>query len=276
MEAVLRAVIAFKDSLKDQVTLLRTDNSTVAAYINKEGGARSLDLCRLSLKILQKVWQGNGHLIAKHIRGKANILADSLSRRHSVVQTEWTIHQPTINGIFSRWGTPHIDLFATRLNRRLPVFVSPVPDPLAENVDALTLDWTGLDAYAFPPPALLGIVLRKIQLELSVVTLLAPNWPAHPWFPLLLSLLIEIPVKLRVRHDLLTQPQSRLAHQKPEVYKLHAWKLSGEPSARRAFLNGCPLASLERGGSQLREFINHTGVAGWIGQSEGRWIPVIH
>jgi hypothetical protein len=28
-------------------------------------------------KIRQKVWQGNGHLIAKHIRGKVNILADS-------------------------------------------------------------------------------------------------------------------------------------------------------------------------------------------------------
>jgi ribonuclease HI len=35
MEAVLQAVISFKDSLKDQVTLLRTDNSTVAAYIKR-------------------------------------------------------------------------------------------------------------------------------------------------------------------------------------------------------------------------------------------------
>ena len=138
MEAVLQAVISFKDSLKDWVTLLRTDNSAVAAYINKEGGARSPDLCSLSLQILQKVWEGNGHLTAKHIRGKANVLVDSLSRSHSVVQTEWTIHQPTIIGIFNRWGKPHIDLFATRLNRRLPLFVSPVPDPLAVNVDALT------------------------------------------------------------------------------------------------------------------------------------------
>lgn len=277
MEAVLQAVNAFAESLKGQVTLLRTDNSTVAAYINKEGGgARSQDLCRLSIQILQKVWEGNGHLIARHIRGKANVLADSLSRKNTIVQTEWTIHQATINGIFSLWGKPHIDLFATRLNRRLPIFVSPVPDPLAESVDALTLDWTGLEAYAFPPPALLGIVLRKIQLEGPVVILLAPNWPAHSWFPLLLSLLIEIPVRIPVRPDLLTQPQSRLRHQKPEVYKLHAWKLSSNPSARRDFLNGCPPASLDRGGPLLREYTNRTGVAGWIGQSEGRWIPVIH
>ena len=75
----------------------------------------------------------------------------------------------TLEAIFDLWGKPHIDLFATRLNNRLPVFVSPVPDPLAESVDALTLDWTGLDAYAFPPPVLLNAVLRKIHLESSVI-----------------------------------------------------------------------------------------------------------
>ncbi len=75
-------------------------------------------------------------------------------------------------------GTPHIDLFATRLNKFLPVFVSPIPDTLAESLDSLMLDWMGLDAYAFPPPALLGVVLRKIELESAIVNLLAPNWPA--------------------------------------------------------------------------------------------------
>jgi len=276
MEAVHRAVTAFQDTLSNQVTLLRTDNSTVAAYINKEGGLVSHDLCRLTLQILQKVWDNHGHLVARHIRGTANVLADTLSRRHTIVQTEWTIHMGTLQTIFDLWGKPHIDLFATRLNNRLPVFVSPVPDPLAENVDALTLDWTGLDAYAFPPPVLLSTVLRKIQLESSVITLLAPNWPAHPWFTLLLSLLIEIPVKLGTRRDLLSQPQSRLVHQKPEVYKLHAWKLSNSPSARGAFLKTCPPASLARDAPRLKECISRTGASGLIGQSDGRWIPVIH
>jgi hypothetical protein len=68
MEAVHRAVAAFQDTLSNQVTLLRTDNSTVAAYINKEGGLVSHDLCRLTLQILQKVWDNHGHLVARHIR----------------------------------------------------------------------------------------------------------------------------------------------------------------------------------------------------------------
>lgn len=55
-----------------------------------------------------------------------------------------------------------VDLFAMGWNK-LPTFVSPVPDPLAWAVDALSLNWEGLGAYAFPPTVLLPKVLAKIQ-----------------------------------------------------------------------------------------------------------------
>ena len=35
-----------------------------------------------------------------------------------------------------------------RFNNKLPQFVSPVPDPLATAVDALSLPWEDLDTYA--------------------------------------------------------------------------------------------------------------------------------
>ena len=41
-------------------------------------------------------------------------------------------------------------------------FVSPVPDPLATAVDALSLPWEDLDAYAFPPATILGKVVEKL------------------------------------------------------------------------------------------------------------------
>ena len=43
---------------------------------------------------------------------------------------------------------PHVDLFATSLNHKLPLYVSPVPDANAWDIDALNIDWTGLTAYA--------------------------------------------------------------------------------------------------------------------------------
>ena len=39
------------------------------------------------------------------------------------------------------------------IQNKLPLFVSPVPDPMATAVDALSLSWENLDAYAFPPTA---------------------------------------------------------------------------------------------------------------------------
>ena len=40
-----------------------------------------------------------------------------------------------------------VDLFATKLNHKLPMYVSPVPDSQAWETDALNFSWEGLDAY---------------------------------------------------------------------------------------------------------------------------------
>ena len=85
--------------------------------------------------------------------------------------------------ICSWWHQPQVDLFATRFNNKLPQFVSPVPDPQAWAVDALSLSWENLDPYAFPPAAILGEVVEKIQdYPCNRIILIAPGWPNMPWF----------------------------------------------------------------------------------------------
>ena len=44
------------------------------------------------------------------------------------------------------WFTPHVDLFATHLNHKLPLHVFSLPDPKAWDIDALNINWTGLTA----------------------------------------------------------------------------------------------------------------------------------
>ena len=76
---------------------------------------------------------------------------------------------------------PSDDLFATRFNNKLPQFVSPVPDSLAIAVDALSMPWENLDAYAFPPAAILGKVVEKLQdSPCKRIILIAPGWPNMP------------------------------------------------------------------------------------------------
>ena len=106
-----------------------------------------------------------------------------LSRLGLTIQTVWSLLQEVFQAICSRWHQPKIDLFATRFNNTLHLFVSPVPDSLATAEDALSLPWEDLDAYAFPPAAILGKVVEKLQdSPCKRIILIAPGWPNMPWF----------------------------------------------------------------------------------------------
>ena len=68
-------------------------------------------------------------------------------------------------------------------NNKLAQFVSPILDPQAWAVDALSLSWEDLDPYAFPPAAFLGKVMEKLQDHpCRRIILIAPGWPNMPWF----------------------------------------------------------------------------------------------
>ena len=61
----------------------------------------------------------------------------------------------------ARWPAT-VDLFTTALNYRLPVYFSPLSNPLAAGTDAFLQNWDGLQAYTFPPFALIHQVLNKL------------------------------------------------------------------------------------------------------------------
>ena len=228
LEAVALAMESFLPSLKGFRVLVVTDNTSVAAYLNKQGGTVS---SRLSCRTEQLLIWARAHKIsvsARHIAGSLNVLADQLSRSHTVIQTEWTLDFKVLDYIWELWEKPLVDLFATRFNHRLPVYVSPVPDPQAWAIDALALSWRGLDAYAFPPINLLPRVLTKAETEAPRLILVAPRWPAQPWFPDLLSLSHLPPIPLPVGARGLLQPRSGIPHGNPCWLDLHAWLLCGE------------------------------------------------
>ena len=78
-----------------------------------------------------------------------------------VVSSEWTLARKVLEPVWSTWFRPQVDLFATKFSKRLPVYVSPVPDPEAWGVDALSIRWDNLIGYAFPPLAILEKVLKS-------------------------------------------------------------------------------------------------------------------
>ena len=53
-----------------------TDNTTAASYINREGGTHSRKLCRLALRFLEWCDHQRINVLATHIAGVSNVLAD--------------------------------------------------------------------------------------------------------------------------------------------------------------------------------------------------------
>ncbi len=117
-------------------------------------------------------------LFARYIPGKLNVIADGLSRRGQILPTEWSLHPEVVSLIFDQWGAPLVDLFATRENHKCATYVSPVPDSQAWEIDALSLCWDGLDAYAYPPTPIISHVLQKFrEAKQCRVLLVAATWP---------------------------------------------------------------------------------------------------
>ena len=79
--------------LCQQIVLVATDNTTVVAYINKEGGMRSGPLCALLWRILAWCTRKHVTLKARYIPGRLNLVADKLSRLGQTIQTEWSLLQ---------------------------------------------------------------------------------------------------------------------------------------------------------------------------------------
>ena len=153
------------DQCQNQTVLVTTDNSTVVAHINKQGGTHSVDMCALLCQIMTWLHHYQRALRARHMPGYLSVMTDSLSRLHQIQSTEWSLHLlhyttlQVFKHICQKWFTPHVDLFATHLNHKLPLYVSPIPDQYAWEIDVLNINWSGLIAYAHPHMTLLHKVI---------------------------------------------------------------------------------------------------------------------
>jgi hypothetical protein len=226
MRAVRLAVEHFKQLLVKKSLLIATDNTTTIAYINHQGGTRSWTLMTETQELFDLIQKLGGVIRSRHIPGHLNVLADRLSRKDQILATEWSLLPDVLQILWKIWDKPHVDLFATRHNFKLPLYVSPVPDDSAIAVDALSMDWTNLYGYAYPPTGLIRKVINMILLYRCRIVLIAPFWPDQPWFPDLMRLAVEPPLPLPLNPRLLKQPQKPIFHLYPQRLALHAWLLS--------------------------------------------------
>ncbi|XP_059199216.1 uncharacterized protein LOC131979287 [Centropristis striata] len=226
LSAVFLSLKHFLPSLMGQHVLVRTDNTTTVAYINRQGGLRSRQLHMLARRLI--LWSC-GRLLslrATHVPGVLNTGADLLSRG-APVYGEWTLHPEVVEQLWSRYGRAAVDLFASRENAQCALFYSlrGVDAPLG--IDALAHAWPRELLYAFPPLALIPPTLSRVREHGHALILVAPHWPAMHWLAEIYRLLCTQPWQLPLRRDLLSQGGGMVFHPHPERLALWAWPLSG-------------------------------------------------
>ncbi|CAH2105277.1 unnamed protein product [Euphydryas editha] len=165
----------FAKYLRDCEILLRIDNTTAIAYINKMGGIQFPHLTAMSRTIWQWCEERRLRLFASYISSSDNSVADAESRRvHADV--EWELSHWAFQSICQQFNKPEIDLFASRLNKKCSTFVSWQSDPEAFAVDAFTLHWNRYYFYAFPPFCLILKVLQKVITDKAKGIIVVPQW----------------------------------------------------------------------------------------------------
>lgn len=157
---------------------------------------------------------------------KQNVMADSYSRRFNT-NTEWMLDASVFNSLTISFFSPDVDLFASRLNKRMTPFVSWLPDPDALATNAFCLDWGIFLSYIFPPYCLINRILQKLSQDGAQAILVVPLWKTQTWYPKMLNMLVDFPLILPTTNDILSLPSSDREHPLSHNMTLLACHLSG-------------------------------------------------
>ncbi|XP_074608711.1 uncharacterized protein LOC141863131 [Acropora palmata] len=231
LKAVLLGLRSLCGAFSEKHILFHSDNTTTVAYINAIGGIKSIPCNEMATLIWDWCLKHNIWLRATRIPGSKNIQADKEARVLKE-STEWSLSQEVFNAIQERWGKCDIDLFPSRLNFKVPQYASWRPDPGAQFINALLMNWKPL---------------QKIEQDQSTGILIVPMWTTQPWFTLLLNLLTDNPLVLPHTDSLLFLPHSNAVHPLSRQLQLMACKVSGSPSSRELFQAKLPTSSCNVG-----------------------------
>ncbi len=220
MLAVFQVLKHFLPDLRGHHVLVRTDNTSVVSYINRQGGLRG-------------VFTGWRARSSCGPRGNCSpwgqFTSLSTSIREQTSCREWMLHTKVMEHFWKKFGRAQVDLFASRETSQRPLWFS-LTNPVPLGMDAMVQMWPRLRLDTFPPIALLPGVLERVRRDKVSLLLVAPYWPSHPWFADLVGLPEDSRWEIPIWRDLLSQAGGTIFHPRPELWKLWVWPMRGHTS----------------------------------------------
>ena len=272
LKMVSLALRDFKDQCQNQTVLVATDNSTVEAYINKQGGTHSAEMCAL-------LWEDHDLVpsLPHNIESQAHSRVPECDGRPTVQVQPSAVNRMVSASAGVQTDLPEVVHTSCRLICHSPEpQTSTVRISCPRPLDALNINWTNLTAYAYPPTALLHKVIQKIKQCHCLIIVIAPGWPGMPWFWDLVQLSTEIPLQLPVSTTLLKQSHNYVFHNNPQQLNLHAWCLGADNSKNKASLWRWQRELLPLSGHQQGPSTGQSGPYLKNGAEKIRWISPLH
>ena len=272
LKAVLYGLQYFCDNMYNKSIKIFTDNMTTVAYINNMGGLKSRECDKIACNIWKWAVDNDNWLLAEHVPGSNNTLADKASRVFDT-NTEWTLDSKNFKLLIKHLGKQEIDLFASRFNAKLERYVSWKPDAGAYCVNAFSISWKELHFYAFPPFSLLNRCVQKIAQEKAEGIMIVPLWDTQPWYPRVMRMLIKAPLLLPM--DTIFHPITRNRHPLKNKLRLMGCLLSGNRTKCEDFRRKLQMLSCNPG-DNLRELNTRRMLEdGYVSVVDGKLIPIV-
>ncbi len=102
----------------------------------------------------------------------------SLARTYQSLPIQGSLNQQFLYIVFNQWEALLYYLFATCINTKCHMFLSPFQNLQEAMVDALSLVLQGLEVYAFSPYQLIGRLLQQFHMtQQCIMILIAPAAP---------------------------------------------------------------------------------------------------
>lgn len=224
--AVFAAIHSQRMTLKEAHILIQSDNRTLVSYIRNEGGTRSLGLLKLTTRLLKLIQSLGITLSANYLPGRINEIADRLSRGRKL--PEWHLLPQATEALFKEWGTPDVDLFASKASNVVPRYVTlDSADCTAIFCDAFSRQWDFQLGWAFPPPSLIPRVLAHLNSAKGTYILIAPQWTKCFWLPDVRTRAIGEPLPIKNLRKVLIDLTTGTCPPQVDKLSLLAWKIGG-------------------------------------------------
>lgn len=172
--------------LRGKRVLFRLDNSASVGAINK-GGSSEPAVNALLLAIHRVCREFGIFLVARHLPGDENLLADAISRLRVVRdRDDWLLHRRIFSDLQRLAGPFTVDACADPLgfNAQCQAFWSRIDS-------CITHDWARRKVYCNPPFGMIEQILRHFWTcywtapSESAATFVLPVWTANNWWKLL-------------------------------------------------------------------------------------------